>query len=524
VTVADTVALAARSLADEAVAPFFERLERQAAAIREGIASGAYDNDDYAVGLEMEVYGVDAPPTDLTPAAAAAADWQPRLGALPPSVFDAGATKELGVHNAEINTEPSRFDDDGLARQAAAIERRFAAAQSAARADGLELVLDAMWTVPPAAGSHQYLAAHETVEGLVVAENMRADPRYCAIDNETLQRSGGTIRFDVPGARLTFPTILFESLATSIQPHLQVPSAEAFPAHYNAAIRTLGPLLALAANSPFLPGDLYDDVDDPAALVEQTHHELRIAAFEQSVNASPTPKVAVPRDIAHPTDVVDRVLADDLYAPFLREWIEDGPRETLADDHWEFDYKRTTHWRWLRCVVGGDPVEGAGDERSLRIEYRPLPTQPTVRDVVGLQALTAGLIRGLAAANHPVTRLPWKAAKRSFYSAAENGLEADLDWVTAEGQRTEDSEVIFAEVFEFARRGLTGAGVPAADVDHYLDPIEARVDAGTTPSQWKKARVSAHLAEGESLPAAITAMQREYVLRSRETDTFAAWL
>jgi hypothetical protein len=561
----EDVDLVARSLAAESVEAFEARVADQAERLREDIAAGRLDNHDFAVGLEMEVYAVERPagpvpgtgpaggvrgtaetgpgdagadaieprpstgeadpgPTKARPGPGGAGSHPPRLAPLPPAVFEAGATKELGLHNAEINTEPDVFSGDGLARQARAIESGFDEARAAAREHGLELVLDAMWTVPPREGTATYLGAHDRVDDLVLAENMRPDPRYRAIDNDVRRRTGGEIPFAVPGVDRTFPSILFESLATSIQPHLQIPSTAAFTDYYNAAIRTLGPVLALATNSPFLPADLYEGVDDPASLVEETPHELRIAAFEQSVNHTPSPKVRVPRDIETATAVVDRIVADDLVAPFCREWLEAGPRETFADEIWEFDYRRTTHWRWLRCVVGGDSVAGAGDERSLRIEYRPLPTQPTVRDVVGLQALTAGLLRGLVAADHPLASLPWAAAERSFYSAVEDGLDADLAWVTAAGDRTGDAEVVFDEVFEFARRGLAESGVDAGDADRYLGPIEERVDAGTTPSGWKKARVRAGLDEGMTLGEAIVAMQREYVRRSRDATSFANWL
>jgi hypothetical protein len=256
-------------------------------------------------------------------------------------------------------------------------------------------------------------------------------------------------------------------------------------------------------------------------VLEDTHHELRIAVFEQSVNYTESPKVRVPEDIETPADIVDGVLADDLIAPFLREWIDDGPVAEYPDNYWEFDHKRGTYWRWLRCVIGGDPV-GTGDERSARIEYRPLPTQPTVTDVVGLQALTAGLLRGLVAADHPITDLPWEAAEKSFYAAAEDGIDADLAWVTADGQRTTDHDTIFAEVFEYAARGLSVQGVD--DPEQYLAPIRARWEAGTTPSQWKLDRVRAGLADGLELEAAVAAMQREYVRLSRETDSFTEWL
>jgi len=508
-----TVELVKRSLAEETVEPFAERVADQAAWLREAIEDGRMDNADFAVGLEMEVYAVD-------PAADA-----PRLARLPPEAFaDEGTNKELGLHNAEINTEPTVLSESGLAAQAQAIRARTEEAREAARAQDRELVLDAMWTVGPPEGAAAYLSAVEERDGLTLAENMRQDPRYVAIDNAALENAGGSIDLAVPGVARSFPTILFESLATSIQPHLQVPVAAEFPAYYNTAIRTMGPLLALASNSPFLPASFYADVEEPADLVEETHHELRIAVFEQSVNTTPNAKVTVPGDIEEAADVPDRVVADDRYAPFLREWLEDGPRETLADRIWEYDHKRGTYWRWLRSVAGGDPVDDANDEYSLRIEYRPIPTQPTVTDVVGLQALTAGLIRGLIAADHPLAELPWDAAEASFYSAAERGLDADLAWVTTGGDLTSDPDVIFGEVFAHAHRGLDEAGVPADEAERYLEPIEARWEVGLTPSMWKKARVREALGEGASLPEAIEEMQAAYVRNARKTHSFEAWL
>jgi len=516
----DVSELVTRSLSGDAAAEFLGRVDKQAASLATALAEGTLDNQDFSVGMEMEVYAINTGDAALETDGERAS----RLATLPKSVFESGANKELGLHNAELNTDPDVFSADGLAAQAASIERQFERARTVAREAGRDLVLDAMWTIPPAEGSYDYLAAVETRGGITVARNMRPDPRYVALDNEALEQGGPELSFSVPGASQTFPTILFESLATSIQPHLQIPETASFPDYYNAAIRTLGPLLALSTNSPFLPPDLYTGVEDPKRLVEETHHELRIAVFEQSVNQSQNDKVCVPQDIADVQEAIDLVVEDDLCAPFLREWVTDEPRETFADDHWEFTYKRSTYWRWLRAVVGGDPVEGATDERSVRIEYRPLPTQPTVRDVVGLQVLTVGLVRGLVAEDHPVTDLSWEAAERSFYSAVRAGLDADLAWVSADGERTDDSAEIFADIFEFARAGLAAADLTDGDIERYLGPLEARWEAQTTPSDWKKARVRERLADGDSLAGAITGMQEQYIEQSQTTDSFADWL
>lgn len=504
----DRVGLVERSLSAATREEFDGRVDEQAAFLRDAIDSGELDAEDFAVGLELEVYAVDD---------------DGHLARIPESVFEA-CNKELGLHNAELNTDPDPFTTAGIEAQAATLRSQWAGAAATAGDAGRELVLDSMWTVPPTEKSHPYLSAMDDREGVTVPRNMRPAPRYWAIDRDVARQAGGTLSFDVPGAAVEFPSILFESLATSIQPHLQIPSTEQFPAYYNAAVRTLGPVLSLATNSPFLPGDLYDEDTDPRALVADTHHELRIAAFEQSVNYTDPPKCRVPDDIETTADVVSSVVVDPPVAPFLSEWVDEGDGEEFVDNFWEYDHKRGTYWRWLRAVIGGDPVDGAGDGRSIRIEYRPLPTQPAVRDIVGFQCLVCGLVVGLVAADHPLAELDWAAAERSFYAAVEDGIDADLAWVTADGDRTSDSERIFTEVFECARRGLRERGVEPATVDRYLDPIEARWDAGMTPSAWKIEQVREALDDGATLEEALARMQAEYRRLSREHETFADWL
>jgi hypothetical protein len=505
----DRVDLVGRSLAPETREQFDARVDEQAAFLREEIDSDALDTGGFAIGMELEVYAVDD---------------EGRLATIPEDVYGT-CNKELGLHNAELNTDPDPLTTAGIEAQADALESQWARARSAAADVGQELVLDAMWTVAPAEGSEPYLGATETRDGVTLPVNMRALPRYWAIDRDAVEKAGGQVTLDVPGATVGFPTILFESLATSIQPHVQIPSTDAFPAYYNAAIRTLGPVLALATNSPFLPGDLYDDDVDPETLLAGTHHELRIAAFEQSVNQTDPPKVRVPDDVERTTDVVEDVVADPVLAPFLSEWV-DGAAEgdDFADAFWEFDHKRGTYWRWLRCVIGGDPVADISDERSLRIEYRPIPTQPTIRDVVGFQCLVGGLVHGLVATDHPIVELDWADAHACFYDVVENGLDAEFAWVAADGERTSDPEAVFAELFEYARRGLTALDVEEATMERYLAPLEARWEARTTPSRWKIDRVRNALDDGADLETALAEMQAEYVRRSRESDTFADWL
>jgi hypothetical protein len=324
-----------------------------------------------------------------------------------------------------------------------------------------------------------------------------------------------------------------ESLATSIQPHLQIPDTDDFPRYFNLAIRTMGPVLSLSSNAPFLPADCYDD--DPA-VIDTTPHELRIPVFEGSINADAPRgegKVRFPEDLTRATDVVDRVVEDETYAPVLADDADDVDDADDADDAdtstspyratlREYDHKRGVHWRWVRGVVGGQPVGTESDGASLRIEYRPLPTQPTVRDTVAVQAFVVGLLRGLGVADHPLTDLPWTAARDCFYDVVDEGPDADLAWVTVDGDRTGDPDTVYDELFAYARRGLRDAGLDSDVVDAYLSPVERRRD-GTVPSAWKKARVREAVADGATLPEAIGRMQRDYIERAGGDTAFVDW-
>ncbi|QLG63008.1 hypothetical protein [Halorarum salinum] len=501
----DLVGLVKRSLADATRSEFDRRVDEQAALLADAARSGRLDSPGFGLGIELEAYAVDE---------------ERRLARVPETVFETDCDRELGAQNVEFHTDPTPFDGGGVDAQAAQLRRTLRRVRRAAETEGVEIVLDGMWTVPPPEGSPAYLAAVREREGVRIAENMTPSPRYCAIDNDVTGRCGGEISLSVPGVERRFPSILFESLTSSIQPHVQVPDVEAFPRYHDLAARTLGPVLALATNSPLLPPDLYD-VDDPHRLLGETYHELRILTFEQSINGA-WRKVRFPDDVGSATDAVDELVADPTCAPFLREWLADGDRETFADRFWELDHKRGTYWRWLRPVIGGQPVDG-GDRWSIRLEYRPLPTQPSITDNVGFQCLVAGLVRGLGAADHPLATLDREAAERSFYDAVENGLEADLAWVTVDGDRTSDRSVVYEEVFEFARRGLREAGVPPGTIEEYLAPIEARWTDRTTPSRWKLDRVAERLDAGDGFDDAVRGMQAEYVRRAGTGEPFAEW-
>ncbi len=495
-----------------AVSPeaFRERVRDDADRLLAEIRDGTFDNPQAITGLEYELYAVDA----------AGEDPGGHLARVPRRLLEyIGFEKELGLHNAEVSTSPLPLNADGLAAQEAAVSAQLRAATTCVEAEGLGLVSDGIWTIPPEdETAYGYLTDVREVDGLRLAENMSASPRYHAMANAT-SASQPAMRVDLPHATLEASTVMPESLITSVQPHYQVPAAQALPTRFRYALRIAGPLVALGANSPFLPPDLYEDAP-PGEIIEETWVEQRIPIFESVLNpeAGDGGLVAFPRDFETVEEAIERIATDDVLVPL-------EPEETgRFDDRFAaFRMKHGTHWRWVRPVFDGATRSAA----NARLEFRPLSAQPTIRGSIAFLAAFAGLMEALPANDHPIAALPWDRAEANFYAAARSGFDADLVWITADGIETTDREVMYRDLLDHAAEGLRISGLTEEEIGRYLGPLRRRVRYGTTPAGWKCQQVQRHLGAGKPLAAAIHAMQREYLERQAATlfdDDFSAWL
>ncbi|AGB39301.1 hypothetical protein [Natronococcus occultus] len=494
---------------------FRERAEDDAEVIKGAVEDGVFDNPQAIVGFEYEFYAVKS--DDCT------------LRRVPRRLLELiGFEKELGLHNAEMTTSPQPLSTYGLVAQEAEIKARLQTALRVTQSEGMRLVSDSLWTIPPEGeDARTYLtdsiertvpAEDGTERTIRIATNMSASPRYHTMANTSGADTAG-MRIEAPHVSLQADTVMPESLITSIQPHYQVAHASDLPIYFNYALRIAGPLLALGVNSPFFPPDLYDEDTTAEDVLADGWMEHRISVFETVLNDPSTGegKVRFPKDLESVDEAIDRIAADDTIVPMP---VEAGER--FDDSFSHFRRKHGTYWRWIRPVFGG-PTRSAA---NARIEFRPVAAQPTVRDSISFLAAFAGLLESLTRLEHPIVELDWEVARENFYAAMREGFDAELTWITNDGRETTDRLELYEDLLAHAEDGLTNRGLTEEEAAKYLYPLRRRVRQNTTPADWKRERVRDELESGAGLGEAIEAMQQAYVENQSETlleGSFADW-
>jgi gamma-glutamyl:cysteine ligase YbdK (ATP-grasp superfamily) len=481
---------------------FERRVREEGEFVIEHIEEGTFDKPQTTIGLEYEFYAVDEDDGSIRRV------HRSLLGFL-------GFEKELGLHNAELTTGVQPCNEAGLDAMAREIEAKLTATDEWAAERGVQLVSDGLWVIGPddhSTPAYLMEATHE--EGLTLAINVSNAVRYHAFASGERPIGG---RIDVPGVTVEADNPGPVSLTTSIQPHFQVERAADLPHHFGYALRIAGPLLALGVNSPLFPPDLYDDLDRETVL-EDGWTENRIPVYEDMMNPpGEHEKVRFPADIEHPRDAVDRIVDDRVLVPAA---ITAGER--FDDSFVHLRHKHGSFWRWVRPVFDGASRSAA----NVRIEFRPLPGQPTLGDTMAFLAAFAGAMTSLPSNEHPVADLSWDQARENFYAAARDGLEAEMTWITADGQVTSDIDRCLDDLLDVALDGLRKRGLPRERAAELIEPLRDRTRRRRTPAAWKRSLVDTRLDGGQSLTDAIHDAQREYLAHQRETfidGDFSDW-
>ena len=437
---------------EDAFCRFQKRLEIETQSLRQSFHAGRCSNSGPLIGAELEVWLIDH---NFFPA--------PHNQSFLERLGDPSVVAELSRFNIEINAPVERIEGSGLRRMHAHLSTTMRRCASNAHED-VDTVI-AIGTLPT-------LRQQD-----LCPQAMTPSHRYAALNREAMRLRGGKpLTIDIDGALAgaphflaCFKDVMLEAAATSFQLHLQVPRA-ILSRTYNASIVLSAPLVAIAANSPFL-------------FAQALWKETRIAIFEQSLEQTSEPQ-RVTLGSAYAGDDITELFEENLRAYPVMLPVEAGDPVRCYSC---VRLQNGTIWRWVRPIVGFDPDGTA----HVRIEQRVLPAGPSVVDMMANAALYFGAVDMIARELDNAERaLPFALARANFYEAARRGLDAEIHWLGGSGKRP--IRDVLTELVPLAAAGLAAQGVDEDLIDHYLDIISCRLGSGRNGAEWQLAHFQHH--------------------------------
>lgn len=432
--------------------------------------AGTFENERYVLGFELEAWLLDHNyfPHSIN---------ERFLGALD----DPLVVPELSRFNVELNCTPLPIGGPTFRRAESELTALWRRCNEIAH--GLDANIMMIGTLPTIREEDLSL------------ENMSPLKRYYALNTQVLrQRGGKPIKIDIEGPEhLTTEQgdVMLEAATTSFQIHLMVPASFAHN-YYNTSLMLSGPALAAAVNAPFLFEKLLWD-------------ETRIPLFEQAVDLKG--RSGNLRRVTFGS----RYLTGDLMECFRENLHEypvmlpicfDDPPDALR----HLRLHNGTIWRWIRPLL-----DFSADGRPhLRIEFRVLPSGPTILDMIANAAFYVGLVHQLVSSRFDEDRaLAFEDVRTNFYAAARFGLDAEFIWPGTNSVNARD--LLLEELIPAARAGLASLDIDEEDRDRYISVIENRVRHGQTGSAWQKARIESRGRDFFRLMAAYCERQRSGV-------------
>jgi gamma-glutamyl:cysteine ligase YbdK (ATP-grasp superfamily) len=472
---------------------FAERCREGLVALQGLLARPGFGEGPDSMGVELEVGLIDA-----------RAQPAPVNHQVIETAAEPGLALELDRFNLEYNCPPQRLTGAPFSAIGDDLSAALGRIEAAAAVHGAR---------PVAVGILPTLRAEHLGAGA-----MSDSPRYRALNAGLRGLRGGPFEIRIQGIEsldTTWDDVTLEGAATGLHVHLRVPP-ERFAATMNAAQMATGPVLAAAVNSPLLMGRVL-------------WQETRIAVFGQAVDdRAPVTAAWLPSRasfghgwVADALDPFSESVA--LHVPILPVLGDEDPLAVLrAGGVPSLDELRLHHgtvWRWNRTVLA------LGDDPHLRLEMRALPGGPSPRDMAANVAFMVGLTLSVAAEMGWMARsMPFDMARRNFYTAARQGLEAELLWPspTAPSPRPAHAPDLVRRLIPRAADALAMAGVDRREAEALLEIVHARADRGATGASWQRRALAAlerHLSRDEALAR----MTEEYLARCREGAPVAEW-
>jgi hypothetical protein len=470
-----------------------EKVKLDIDVLRRMLDAGAFEQGRKLIGIEVEFHVVDS-------------DGEPAMinDQLLRRLESPDFQTELAQFNIEFNVAPHKLSGTVFREIEEELETSQRFAQGRARELGAQIAT--IGILPTLSGLHTTI------------QNLSANPRYHLLNEQILEARGEDLVVEIEGRErleLSTSSIVMEAAATSVQLHLQV-TPEGFGRTWNAAQAISAAQIAVGANSPFLFG-------------KELWRETRIALFQQTIDTRTEELTAQgvrprvwfgERWIEGVMDLFDEnVRYFSALLPLLEDEDPVAVLEAGGIPHLpELQLHNGTVYRWNRPIY--DVARG---KPHLRVENRVLPAGPTVVDTIANAAFYYGLVRELAGDDdEPIERqLSFKAAQDNFFSAACEGIDAELYWPST--GNVPASELILRTLLPLAHRGLDAWGVDRRDRDHYLGVIEQRCKKRQTGAGWQVRTFRALRDRGLERREALTEMTQAYLEGMHGNEPVHTW-
>lgn len=374
---------------------------------------------------------------------------------------------ELAKFNLETNLSPREFSGDCLSQMEAENLEYLRIIQSHLDEFDASIVL---------CGILPTLRKHD-----LEMHNLTPNARYYAL-MAAIQKNllGTSFELRVEGVDellVKHDSPLLEACNTSFQVHLQV-SPKEFVKMYNIAQVLAGPMIAISANSPLVFG-------------RRLWHETRIALFQQSLDTRTThdhmrerlPRVNFGSDWLR-GDITE-IYKEDIsrFRVLLAGGIEEESLEMVHDKKVPklraLQIHNSTVYRWNRPCYGISP----NGKPHLRIENRVMPAGPTPIDATANAAFWLGCMVAMGRKYQDITTLTdFVDARDNFLKAAKFGMDTTFSWL--KDRKVPVNELILKELLPMAKEGLQHRKVAPADIQKYMDIIEARATEHKTGARW----------------------------------------
>lgn len=471
---------------------FRERSQKQAEEIIN--SKDSYSPRTHAIGVEREYYLIDR---DLN------------LTKRPEKICEeSGCQYELGRHNVELASDViqdfSSFNTFRYKLRNSTKSVKEAATNRIVVRDGCTGVS------PESLTTEEYFKLSDDRSNHSIPSNMTSDTYYAML-NEDLSDTDNMV-ISHPDFKYERNGLMPVSLTASVQPHLQIPDVEKVPEYLSAATRSIGPILSLFTNSPFLPPDMYGS---PPSENPETH-ELRIFLQRELFNNKGRKGMRLPKDVNSFEELVRKISQHKLYMPLLSE---DAPDVDWSEGRYEFNHQQRTCWWWVNPRIGRSADKKG---KAVRLELRPFPNQPSFQDNMSLLCVTLGTIVGIVKKNHPVSDLPWSDASENLKNVEKDGPNASLSWIKSDGEDTTHRGDIINDVLDTARYGLQELNMADNNIETLLNKVEKR-DNTSSPSQWKANRYSQYMREGYTYKESLRKMFSDYIDNMKVNKPFYRW-